>query len=335
MKKEARFWDKQSDHKVQCHLCANECVISPDKTGICGVRKNEGGTLYTLIYNSCSSVAVDPIEKKPLYHFHPGTNALSLGTVGCTLRCQHCQNFSISRGRPEEISLRDLPPREAVDLAKQHSAQGIAWTYNEPTIWHEYTYDSAQLAKKENLYTAYVTNGYIQEDPLRELAPFLDAMNVDVKAFTNDFYQTICKGELQPVLNTCGLAKELGIFLEVTYLVIPGHNDSEDELHDFCRWVYSELGEDTPVHFSRFHPHYKMNDVSMTPIDTLMKAHKIAKTTGLAYVYLGNVPHGEYENTTCPKCGASLVERTGFRATITGLKNGACSQCGQDIPIIT
>lgn len=334
MKKEARFWDELSDNKVQCHLCPHECSINPDDMGLCGVRKNENGSLYTLIYSSCSSVAVDPIEKKPLYHFYPGTNALSLGTVGCNFRCQHCQNFSIARGTPDDVSLRDVPPREAVDLAKQHGAQGIAWTYNEPTIWHEYTYDSAKLAKKEDLYTVYVTNGYITEDPLREIAPYLDAMNVDIKAFSEEFYRTICKGKLQPVLETCELADELGIHLEVTYLVIPTHNDTKEEIQAFCTWVHDKLGKDIPVHFSRFHPHYKMRDVPMTPTDTLLKAREIAMETDLTYVYLGNVPHGEYENTVCPNCGALLIERSGFRATITGLKDSKCSQCGADIPII-
>jgi pyruvate formate lyase activating enzyme len=247
-------------------------------------------------------VAADPIEKKPLYHFYPGTNAFSLGTVGCNLKCEHCQNYSISTASSEYFYIREIMPKQAVELAREQGCQGIAWTYNEPTIWHEYSFDSAKLAKKAGLYTVYVSNGYINEEPLKDIAPFLDAMNVDVKAFNEGFYKKICKARLEPVLQTCERAKELNIHLEVTYLVISGYNDSIDEVRRFCSWVVEKLGSSTPVHFSRFHPDYKMTNISMTPIETLLKTYDTAKETGILYPYLGNVPHGGYENTVCPSC---------------------------------
>ena len=335
MKKEAKFWNSIEDNRIQCRLCPHQCKINENKRGICGVRQNENGKLYTLIYGSCSSVAVDPIEKKPFYHLYPGTNAFSLGTVGCTFKCEHCQNYTISTAQPEDVHLEEILPKKAVELAKQYGCKGIAWTYNEPTIWHEYSYDSAKLAKKEGLYTVYVTNGYINEDPLREISPYLDGINIDIKAFNEDFYKKICGGGLEPVLKTCTLTNELGIHLELTYLVLPNYNDSNGEIQRFCNWVKDKLGEDVPLHFSRFHPDYKMRNEQLTPVKTLLNAYEIAKKTGISYVYLGNVPQGEYENTICPNCGNLLVKRYGFSAIIEGLKNDKCSKCGIKIPIIT
>jgi pyruvate formate lyase activating enzyme len=335
MKKEARFWESIGNNKVQCFLCAHNCIINSDKRGICGVRKNEDGKLYSMIYHSCSSVAEDPIEKKPLYHFYPGSTVLSLGSVGCNFKCDHCQNYGISRARPEDRFLNDISPEKAVDLAKKHGCKGIAWTYNEPTIWHEYTFDSAKLTKDANLYTVYVTNGYINEEPLKEISPYLDAMNIDVKAFQEDFYKKICKSRLEPVLNTCEIAKKLGIHVELTYLVISGINDSLDEIRKFCGWIIEKLGDNTPIHFSRFHPDYKMTDIPPTSIDTLLEIYDISKDVGILFPYLGNIPHGKYENTICPTCSNRIVERYGFTANITGLKNGKCKKCGTNIPIVT
>ena len=335
MKVDARFWESKSDNKVQCFLCPHNCTINENKRGVCGVRKNEGGKLYSLIYSSCSSVAEDPIEKKPLYHFYPGSVALSLGSVGCNLRCDHCQNYSISRASPNDMFLKEISPEAAVELGKNHGCKVISWTYNEPTIWHEYTFDSAKLTKKAGLATVYVTNGYINEEPLKEISSYLDAMNIDVKAFHEDFYKKICKARLEPVLNTCEISKNLGIHIEVTYLVITGYNDSLDEIRKFCKWVVDKLGEDTPVHFSRFHPDYNMKDIPATPIDTLLKIYDISKEVGIQYPYLGNVPHGHYENTYCPRCGNIIVQRHSFSANIVGLKKKNCKKCGLFIPIIT
>jgi len=335
MKREAMFWELQKGGVVQCLLCPHNCKIKEDNVGFCGVRKNEGGKLYSLIYGSCSGVADDPIEKKPLNHFYPGSVVLSLGSVGCNFRCLHCQNYHISTAGPNNGSIDEISPEKAVDLAKSHGCKGIAWTYNEPTIWFEYTFDSAKLAKKAGLYTVYVTNGYINEEPLRMISPFLDAMNVDVKAFTEGFYKKICKARLAPVLRTCEIAKSLGIHVEVTYLVIPGMNDSLDEIKKFCKWVVESLGVETPVYFSRFHPYFKMKDVSATPLETLFTVFEIAKDAGILYPYLGNVSHAEYENTICPSCNTVLVKRQGFSTEIVGIDNGCCIRCGARIPIVT
>jgi pyruvate formate lyase activating enzyme len=335
MKKEARFWQPLENNKVQCLLCPHTCKINTNKRGICGVRENEDGKLVSLISGSCSSIADDPIEKKPLYHFYPGSLVLSLGSVGCTFRCAHCQNYSISTATPDEGYLQEVSPEDSVVLAKDHGCRGIAWTYNEPTIWHEYAFDTMQRAKKEGLYTVYVTNGYINEAPLKELSLYLDAMNIDVKAFTESFYKNICKARLEPVLRTCEQAKQLGIHLELTYLVIPGKNDTMDEIHRFCEWVVEKLGKDTPVHFSRFHPEYNLSDIPPTSKESLLQIFKIAQTTGLLYPYLGNIAHGDYDNTLCPVCKKVVIERHGFSAALKGLKEKNCRFCGTRLPIIT
>jgi pyruvate formate lyase activating enzyme len=333
MKKEAMFWKPTKNETVQCFLCPHHCIIAPEKRGICGVRKNEQGRLFSLIYQACSSIAVDPIEKKPLYHFYPGSLVLSLGSVGCTFRCDHCQNYHISMARPEDLSLRDIPAENLSKIAQDQNCKGVAWTYNEPTIWHEYTIEAAKLVKNAGLYTVYVTNGYIEEQPLREIAPYLDAMNIDIKAFHDQFYRTVCKARLAPVLQTCEHAKKLGIHVEGTYLVSPGFNDDASEIKKFCDWVTHKLGTDTPVHFSRFHPDYKMTDIKTTPSSTLLSCHAIAKETGLQFVYLGNIAHGDYDNTYCPSCKNLLIARYGFSAEVEGLANGKCSRCGTIIPV--
>jgi pyruvate formate lyase activating enzyme len=333
MKKEAMFWKPMKNETVQCFLCPHHCIIAPEKRGICGVRENEQGKLFSLIYQACSSIAVDPIEKKPLYHFYPGSLVLSLGSVGCTFRCDHCQNYHISMARPEELSLRDIPAETLGKIAKDQNCRGVAWTYNEPTIWHEYTIEAAKLVKNAGLYTVYVTNGYIEEKPLREIAPYLDAMNIDIKAFHDEFYRTVCKAKLAPVLQTCELAKKLGVHVEITYLVIPGFNDDASEIKKFCQWVAEKLGTDTAVHFSRFHPDYKMTEIKATPSSTLLSCHAIAKETGLQFVYLGNIAHGDYDNTYCPSCNMVLITRYGFSADVKGVAQGKCSHCGAIIPV--
>ncbi len=334
MKKDARFWNEFEDNRVQCVLCFHNCKIAEGMFGICGVRKNENGKLYSLIYGSCSSMAADPIEKKPLYHFYPGTNAFSIGTVGCNFKCKNCQNSSISLATPSCSCIKEITPEQTIEIAQKYSCQGIAWTYNEPTIWHEFTFDSAKLAKKAGLYSVYVSNGYINEDPLREISPFLDAMNVDIKAFDDGFYKKVCKAHLEPVLKTCILAKELDIHLEITYLVIPGYNDSADEVRQFCRWIVEKLGSSTPVHFSRFHSDYKMIDVPATSIESLLKIYNIAKESDILYPYLGNVPKGEYENTICPNCGNICIERCGYSVSLNGIEDDKCIQCGTSISIV-
>ena len=333
MKKEALFWKPVQGNSVQCFLCPHHCIIAENKYGICGVRHNEQGKLYSLIYQACSSIAADPIEKKPLYHFYPGSLALSLGSVGCTFKCEHCQNYQISMTQPNEESLQEVPADTLPSLARQYECNGIAWTYNEPTIWHEYTVEAAKIVKKSGLYTVYVTNGYIEEEPLKELSPYLDAMNVDVKSFHEDFYKKICKARLAPVMSTCERAKALGLHLELTYLVIPTLNDDTKEIEAFCQWVIDALGQQTPVHFSRFHPDYKMKDIQATTPAALFKCRQLAKAAGLQFVYLGNIAHGEYDNTYCSHCGALLIERYGFSANVRAFSQGKCNHCHTSLPI--
>ena len=331
---EARFYEIEGD-KVRCRLCPHACLISDGKRGICGVRENRSGTLYSLIYGLASSIHPDPIEKKPLFHFMPGTTSLSFGSVGCNMSCRHCQNFSISKASIEGGGLLPISPKDVVERAKESGAKSVSWTYNEPIIWHEFTVDASKAAHDEGLRTNYVTNGFISEDPLRELKGSIDAMNIDVKAFTEDFYKKVCGARLAPVLNTCEIAKSLGIHVELTYLVIPGYNDSEKELADFSRWVAAKMSSETPVHFSAFHPDYKLRGVERTPMKTMNRAFDSAVTAGLKFVYIGNVYSGDRENTYCPKCGALAIKREGFHVSKTALNGSRCARCGVALNIVT
>ncbi len=331
VRKEAMLYTRE-DTKVRCNVCAHRCLIPEDGFGICRTRQNIKGKLYTLIYAEASSVNADPIEKKPLYHFYPGSYAFSLGTISCNFQCRHCQNWSISTARVGDIPTFEITPEESVWRAKQNRCEGIAWTYNEPVIWFEYTYDSARLAKREGLYTVYVTNGYMSEAALDEIAPVLDAASVDVKAFSDSFYKRVCGARLEPVLETCERMIEKRIHLELVYLIIPGYNDSTEELKQFAEWVVG-LNASTPVHFSRFYPAYKMLDVPPTSTACLENAYKIAKDAGVEYVYLGNVPGHKYENTYCPECGELLIQRTNYRVK-RRIRDNRCPACGRELNII-
>jgi len=330
---EAKFWQVEGD-RLGCCLCPHHCKIAPGKRGICGVRQNVDGKLYSLIYGKASSVHIDPVEKKPLFHFRPAENILSLGSFGCNLKCLHCQNFSISQARPEEGGSGSMSPEDVSRLAMENGCRNIAFTYNEPTIWHEFTYDACKLAKEKGLGTVYVTNGFIEEEPLREIAPFLDAMNIDVKGFRDDFYTRICKGRLDPVLKATKVAFGLGVHIELTYLIIPTKNDSTEELKEYVAWVHSELSDDVPVHFSRFHPDYKMEDVPPTPLKTMQHAQEIAKEVGLNFVYLGNMPSEDGENTICPKCGTLIIRRHGYFVEKVAYGGGNCPRCGRSLYIV-
>ncbi len=334
MKKIAKFW-KAEGEKANCFLCNWRCKIAPGKTGVCTVRKNEGGKLQTLVYGSVASIAADPIEKKPFYHFWPGSSSLSIASPGCNFFCAHCQNWTLSRAKLGGIPTEDVTPESLIELAKNYSCQGISHTYTEPTLWSEYAMDVGKLAHKEGLYNTYVSNGYITIEALEELAPHLDGANVDVKAFTDRFYQKICGVKsLQPVLDTCKWMVEHDIHLEITYLIIPRENDSADEMGSFCKWVMEELGPDIPVHFSRFFPHYKMTDGEPTAIETLKTAHHLAKEAGINYAYIGNVPGIDSDNTYCHSCGAKVIERFGFEVTHFKLKENKCPKCGAVIKIV-
>ncbi len=328
MEVESFLYDSLGGKKVRCKTCSWRCLIKDGKMGFCGVRENRGGKLMVLNYGLVSSAHVDPIEKKPLFHFYPGTTVFSLGTVGCNFRCLHCQNFTISQVPLDEVrrELLEYTPERAVDMAKDLGCRGIAWTYNEPGIWFEYTYDSARLAKAQDLYTVYVTNGYMTKESLDMISPWLDAMNIDVKGFTETFYRKLCKTKLSPVLETVKNAHAHEIHVELTYLVIPTYNDSIEEIKRFVDWV-AEIDTEIPVHFSRFHPDYKLVDVGPTPVKTLEEAWKLAKEK-LSFAYLGNVPGHEGEGTFCPGCSSLLVERVGYTTKIKGLTGGACTKCG-------
>lgn len=335
MKKLARFWEKLSDQKVKCRLCPHQCVIASGKVGICRARKNEGGELYSLVYGSIVSMAVDPIEKKPLYHFWPGSDVFSIAAPGCNFSCNHCQNWTISQASVEDIPTQDISPEHLIELTKRYNCQGIAHTYSEPAIWWEYSYDVGKLAHREGLYNVYVSNGYISIEALEEIRTYLDAANVDVKAFTDDFYRRICRAKgIKPVLDACEWMVEKGVHLETTYLVIPRENDDPEEIRKFCRWEVDKLGPGVPTHFSRFYPQYKLTDRESTPVKTLELALKIAKEEGLHYIYIGNVPGHAEDNTHCHKCGELLIERYGFGVEKYTLKGKRCPKCGTEINVV-
>jgi pyruvate formate lyase activating enzyme len=329
---EAMFYRKGKDNEVHCFLCNHHCHIKPERPGICGVRQNREGILWSLVYGRIIAEHIDPIEKKPLYHFLPGSRSYSIATVGCNFRCRFCQNADISQ-RPRdsgEIFGSAVPPERIVAAAKKTECSSISYTYTEPTIFMEYALDVARLARSAGIRNVFVSNGYMTEEALEAISPYLDAANVDLKAFTEEFYVKQCGARLEPVLNTLKKMKQLGIWLEVTTLVIPGLNDSPRELTELANFLVS-LGPDTPWHISRFHPTYRMNDHPITPVKTLQVARNIGLKAGLRYVYLGNVPGDEGENTFCPQCGTLLMERFGFATKPRGSRNGACSQCGMAI----
>ncbi len=332
--KEAIYWEPAGDNCVKCNLCAHNCTIKAEKSGICGVRENHAGRLMATTYGRVSGMGPDPIEKKPFYHFMPGTNALSLGSIGCNFRCDFCQNWSISQDYINR-RLRLVEPEKLSQMCAGYNCQSISWTYNEPTVWYEYALDGAKVAKLSGLGTSFVTNGYITEEPLREIAPYMDALNVDVKAFTDKFYKKRSNAKLQPVLDTCQLAVELGIHLELTYLIIPDQNDDPEELKKFSKWAADDLGINVPIHFSKFHPDFKFNKGQNTPMETLYSAHRIARAEGLNFVYLGNVMHCDEENTYCPDCEALVLERIGLRIVKDKTKDGKCALCNGFLNIIT
>lgn len=330
--KEAMLYQPLPDKKVQCNLCNHRCYIVESKRGICGVRENQGGTLYSLVYRRLISRNVDPIEKKPMFHFAPGTRSFSIATVGCNFRCDFCQNYEISQMPRDQHQIQgeDVSPEQIVAMAKKTGCATIAYTYTEPTIYFEYAFDIAQLATQEGLKNIFVTNGYMTEEALRKIHPHLHGANVDLKAFTEEFYQKRCGARLEGVLNSLRLMKELGVWVEITTLVIPGLNDSEGELRNIAEFI-SSLGKETPWHISRFHPMYKMHDRSPTSVGLLDRARKIGIEAGLRYVYTGNVPGHEGEDTFCYHCGKLLVDRLGFQILKYQVKGKRCYNCGSPI----
>lgn len=332
--RKADMWHACEENIVCCDLCAHRCSIHDGRTGICGVRENIAGTLHPRTYAKVSAEAIDPIEKKPLNHFLPGTLSYSLGSIGCNFRCKHCQNWNISQISEFNGRLQTISPEEGVRRALKAGCRSIAWTYNEPTIWHEYTKDMGRLAHEKGLKTIYVTNGYITEEALKDIAPVLDAFRVDIKAFSDSFYRSVCSARLAPVLESTVVAKECGMHIETVTLLIPGMNDSPDEIRSLIRWVVEHLGPETPMHFTGFYPQYHMNNTDMTSAITLERACAMAKEEGILYPYTGNVGHTDYQNTYCPSCGALLIERRGFMAVPSGLDGTQCRACGKEIPLV-
>lgn len=328
MQKEALYYDKLENNKVCCHLCPWECLLTEGKLGICRGKKNSGGKLYAINYAKAVSIALDPIEKKPLYHFLPGTEILSTGPNSCNLRCDHCQNWSISQiESPTEL----VTPEKLVSLAIEYNSLGISYTYTEPLMWYEYVVDTAKLAQSKSLVNVLVTNGYINPEPLLELLPLIDALNIDVKAMNQDFYKKVCKGKLEVVLKTVELSVDKKRHVELTYLIIPGLNDSEEELKKFVDWV-AGLNNLIPVHFSRYFPAYK-SDFPPTPIETLRKAFKIARDK-LKYVYVGNAYIAGTSDTYCPQCHKVLISRSGYSVDISGIEDKKCKNCQALVDII-
>ena len=327
---EAKYYTQLEKNYVRCDLCPNNCVLKQDEIGMCGVRQNLAGKLYSLVYAQPVSVHVDPIEKKPLYHFLPGSKILSLATVGCNLRCNFCQNWTISQSRPDDVQTQIILPQEIIELAKKYECESIAFTYTEPTVFYEYMLEIAKLAKKEGLHTVWVTCGYINEEPLRELAPFIDAANIDLKGFSEEFYETYTTGNLQTVLNTIKIAKDENMLFEITNLVIPQANDNPQIIRSMCKWLSENIGNEHPLHFSRFFPNYKLLNKPPTPIETLQNAYKIAKQESLKYVYLGNVSDLA-EDTFCPNCGEKIIDRSGYSVNSIEIEDGKCKFCGNHI----
>jgi pyruvate formate lyase activating enzyme len=328
MKKEAMLYEKLDNKRVHCYLCSHECKIKNARVGICGVRQNTEGILHTLIYAQAIAANIDPIEKKPLYHFLPGSSSYSIATIGCNFRCGFCQNWQISqvsKRNRDLLSGFELVPEQVVEEAKKHDCLSISYTYTEPTIFFEYAYDTARLAKKAGLSNVFVTNGFMTRQALDTIKPYLDAANVDLKSYSEAYYKNNCKARLQPVLDSIAYMKQLNIWVEVTTLVIPDQNDSEEELNQIASFV-AKLDKDIPWHISRFHPDYQFTNHTPTPIETLRRAREIGKKHGLRYVYLGNVIEGS--ETHCYKCNRLLIKRAYMGIDKNYIQNGRCPSCG-------
>lgn len=328
----ASWYEALKDQKAACHLCPHHCRIKPGQAGICRVRYNWKGVLYTRNYGRCSPPVLDPIEKKPLYHFYPGSLILSVGTFGCNFRCKFCQNWELAHGDPH---LSRVEPEQLVAMAvraRDYGSVGIAYTYSEPTVWYEFIWETARLAHGKGLKNVLVTNGYIEEEPLESLLPYIDALNIDVKGLNGEFYRTTVRGDYRPVLQRAKQAYQAGKHVEITTLLIPGLNDREEEIEDLATWLAEELGEEVPLHFSRYVPNYQL-ELPPTPGATLLRAKEIAARR-LQYVYLGNAPELESSSTFCPNCRELVIKRTSYRVVKVALENHCCQHCGSELNIV-
>lgn len=329
---EARYYEKLPNKKIRCLLCPRKCLIDNLETGYCGVRANRDGMYYTLVYGKPVTYHNDPMEKKPLFHFLPGTTAFSLATVGCNVNCKFCQNWDISQVLPGQVPELDAPPQNIVSAADKAGSASIAYTYSEPVIFYEYMYDIAKLGRANGLRSVMITNGYINPEPMTELCKVLSAVKVDLKAFTQKFYSEMVSGDLKPVLDTIELLKKQKMWTEIVYLVIPGKNDDSGEIKSMAQWMKSALGDKTPVHFSRYHPEYLVKNIPPTPLTTMEKCFEICKNEGLKYVYLGNIPQHSAEKTYCHNCGKIIIDRTGYLVRNIRIEKGKCSFCSAVIP---
>jgi len=326
-------WSKLSKYYIEtprgvkCTLCPNDCTIKEGDSGDCRSRVNHNGKIYSIGYGNPCSINIDPIEKKPLYHFLPESKSYSLAIAGCNLACLNCQNWQISQVSPKDTRNYDLMPEEVYKQAKEYKCLSISYTYSEPIVFYEYVFDSAKIAKQNGIKNVLVSAGYINEKPLRDLIPYIDGANIDLKSFDDDIYVRLNGGKLEPILNTLKILKQEGVWLEITNLVVPEWTDDLSMIERMCEWLYKNGFDETPLHFSRFHPMYKLTHLSATPVNVLNKAKDIATKSGLKYVYVGNVPGSEAQNTICPKCKTIVIERKGYQILQNNIVNGQCKNC--------
>lgn len=329
--KRAKWWKSLENSTVKCHLCPHNCTISEGEQGICQVRENQDGVLYSLTYNHPVTINVDPIEKKPLYHFLPGTKSLSIGTAGCNFSCDFCQNWRLVNSEPERY--KEVKPEKVIQICKDKNCESIAFTYNEPTIYAEYALKISKLAKEENIKTLMVTNGFISEKAIDDLYPYIDAANIDLKAFTEEFYTEHCNGRMEPVLTAIEYIYDLDTFLEITNLVIPGLNDDKNEFKELLQWIIDKIGSGTPLHLSAFRPAYQLKNIPSTSKSTLDSFYELSKELGMENVYEGNVMSDEHNDTYCPACEELLIGRSQFTVTEKNLDQDKCKYCGEKINV--
>lgn len=325
------MFQEETARGIMCRICPNECVLKEGEISKCNNRKVYKSKLYTMAYGNPCSVAIDPIEKKPLYHFYPGSRAFSIATAGCNLVCLNCQNWTISQTSPDKTKNAELMPEQVVDECSGSKCVSIAYTYSEPTTFYEYAFDTAKIAKSRGIKNIFKSNGYINPEPLKQLCKVIDAANIDLKAITDSTYLKLSGGKLQPVLDSLKIYRDNGVWLEITNLIVPTWTDKSDEIRQMCRWLFSNGFESTPLHFSRFYPIYKLENLPPTPVDLLNSAATIAREEGLKYVYVGNVPGNDQADTKCPSCGITVIKRQGYRIAANSIKSGNCGSCGKKV----
>jgi len=328
----ARFWEPLDGNRVICRLCPHECLVNEGRRGLCRVRENRNGRFYTLVYGKPVAMGISTIEKAPFHHFHPGHLRQTMATAGCNFSCQHCQNWSLSQRDVNQVRYHRLTPQQVIEGVKRSGLNSVSFTYTEPTVFFEYMYDIAKLAQQNGIKTTMVTNGFINPEPLRALLQHLDAVRVDLKAFSDEFYQQVSGASLEPVLKTLEIIQEEGVWLEIINLVIPTLNDCPVAIEEMCKWIIQNLGPDVPLHFNRFHPAFRMTHLPPTPVKTLEMAHQIAREAGINFVTIGNVAGHRYDSTYCPGCGERIIHRGGLSVIANNIENGACKFCNLPIP---